>query len=345
MSDGLTYKAAGVDIAAQDKAAALFRDAVRATYTDAVLTAHADFGGMFALGPHHSDPVLVAGTDGVGTKLKIAFELDRHDTIGQDAVAMCVDDVVCQGARPLFFLDYIGSAERDPRRTAAIVTGVANACRQAGCALLGGEMAEMPGLYQPGEYDLVGFAVGVVERAEIIDGSRIAAGDLILGLASSGLHSNGYSLARKALLEAAGMSLGDHVAELGCTLGDELLRPTRLYTPALVAAFDAGLRPRGLAHITGGGLPDNIARAIPDGLCAVIRRDSFPHPPIFDLIRRAGNVAEAEMYHTFNMGIGMVAVCEPGQAQNLRASLERAGEAVYEIGRVEAGEETKVRLL
>ena len=344
MSDGLTYEAAGVDIAAQDKAAALFRDAVRATYTEAVIAGRADFGGMFALGRDYTDPVLVAGTDGVGTKLKIAFELDRHDSIGQDAVAMCVDDVVCQGARPLFFLDYIGSAERDPERTAAIVTGVARACKQAGCALLGGEMAEMPGLYRPGEYDLVGFAVGVVERAEIIDGAAIAAGDVILGLASSGLHSNGYSLARKALLEAAGMSLGDHVAELGCTLGEELLRPTRLYTPALVAAFDAGLRPRGLAHITGGGLPDNLARTIPDGLCAVIRHDGFPRPPIFDLVQRAGNVAEAEMHHTFNMGIGMVGVCEPGQAKDLRDALERAGETVYEIGRVEAGGEAKAQL-
>lgn len=337
MEQGLTYKDAGVDIGAQDEAGDMFADAVRDTHTDAVIRGLTDFGGMLALGRGYEDPVLVAGTDGVGTKLIIAFEMDKHDTVGQDLVAMCVDDVVCQGARPLLFLDYLGSAARDPKQTADIVTGVARACKQVGCVLLGGEMAELPGLYQPNEYDLAGFAVGIVERAEVVDGSQVAEGDVILGMASVGLHSNGYSLARKALLEVGGHSLEDHVEELGCTLGEELLRPTRLYAPAVVALLDDGLRPHAIAHITGGGLPDNLARCVPDGLCAVIERESFPHPPVFGMIQRLGGVAEQEMYRTFNMGIGMAAICEAGRAGAMRAALEASGEAVYDIGRVEAG--------
>lgn len=344
MDEGLTYRSAGVDIAAQDRAAALFSEAVRETYTDKVLRGLTDFGGMFALGRGYEDPVLVAGADGVGTKLLIAFALDQHDTVGQDLVAMCVDDIVCQGARPLFFLDYVGSAVRDPRQTAEIVRGVVEACRKVGCVLLGGEMAELPGLYRSGEYDLAGFAVGVVERAQVIDGSQVAEGDVILGLASDGLHSNGYSLARKALLEMGGYALGDFLPELDCTLGEELLRPTHLYSPALVAALDAGLRPHALAHITGGGLPDNVARCLPEGLRATIHRDAFPVPPIFGLIQEAGRVAEEEMLHTLNMGLGMVAICAAGEAAALRATQEAAGETVYEVGRVEAGGE-KVRLV
>ncbi len=344
MEQGLTYKDAGVDIQAQDQAASLFYEAVRDTYSDSVIRGLTDFGGMFALGRGYQDPVLVAGTDGVGTKLMIAFELGRHDTIGQDLVAMCVDDVVCQGARPVLFLDYIGSARRDPEQTAAIVRGVAAACKRVGCVLLGGEMAELPGLYRAGEYDLAGFAIGVVERAEIIDGSQVSEGDVVLGLASDGLHSNGYSLARKALLEAGGLRLGDTVPELGCSLGEELLRPTRLYAAAIVAALDAGSRPHALAHITGGGLPDNVARCIPNGLCAVIERDSFPHPPIFDLVLRLGGVAPEEMYHTFNMGLGMVAICAADKAGGLRAALEAAGETVFDIGRIETNCE-KVKLV
>lgn len=337
MEKPLTYKDAGVDIEAQDKAAALFGGAVRETYTDGVLSGLSDFGGMFALGKGYHDPVLVAGTDGVGTKLLIAFQMNKHDTVGQDLVAMCVDDIVCQGARPLFFLDYVGSAVRDPEQTAAIVTGVANACKAVGCALLGGEMAELPGLYRQQEYDLAGFAVGIVERADLIDGSQVAAGDVIFGLASDGLHSNGYSLARRALLDAGGYSLDSHIPELGCTLGDELLRPTHLYAPAIIHALDAGCKPHALAHVTGGGLPDNVARCIPEGLCAVIERDSFPHPPVFGMIQRCGSVEDAEMYRTFNMGVGMVAVCAPEDAGRLRSAFEAAGESVHEIGRIEAG--------
>jgi phosphoribosylformylglycinamidine cyclo-ligase len=339
--DHLTYRAAGVDIDAQDRAASLFAGAVRETYTDAVIQGLADFGGMFAL-RGYQEPVLVAGTDGVGTKLLIAFALQRHDTVGQDLVAMCVDDVVCQGARPLFFLDYLGSAVRDPEQTAAIVAGVAAACKVCGCALLGGEMAELPGLYRPGEYDLAGFAVGVVERSEIIDGSAVVAGDVLLGLASSGLHSNGYSLARKALLEVGGLGLDQHIPELGRTLGEELLEPTRLYTPALLAAFDAGLRPHGIAHITGGGLPDNTRRCIPEGLCAYVDCTRFPTPPVFELIARLGNVERPEMYRTFNMGIGMVLVVAPEQVGPLTEVLQAAGETVYCIGHVAPGAERVV---
>lgn len=341
--DHLTYRSAGVDIDAQDQAASLFAGAVRETYTDAVLRGLSDFGGMFAL-RGCKDPVLVAGTDGVGTKLLIAFALNRHDTVGQDLVAMCVDDIVCQGARPLFFLDYVGSAVRDPQQTAAIVAGVAAACKVCGCALLGGEMAELPGLYKPGEYDLAGFAVGVVERSEIIDGSAVAAGDVLLGLASSGLHSNGYSLARKALLEVGGLRLEQTIPELGRTLGEEMLEPTRLYTPALLAAFDAGLRPHGIAHITGGGLPDNTPRCIPPGLCAHVDCTSFPTPPVFELIARLGNVQRPEMYRTFNMGIGMVLVAAPDQVAPLTQVLQAAGETVYRIGHVAPGPE-KVALV
>jgi phosphoribosylformylglycinamidine cyclo-ligase len=344
MTDGLTYRQAGVDIDAQDKAASLFAAAVRDTYTDGVLTGLSDFGGMFALGQGFRDPVLVAGTDSVGTKLMIAFALDKHDTIGQDAVAMCVDDIICQGARPLFFLDYVGSAIRDPEQTAAIVKGVAAACKVCGCALLGGEMAELPGLYKAGEYDLVGFAVGVVERDQIIDGSAVAEGDVILGLASSGLHSNGYSLARKALLEVGGLALDQQVEELGRTVGEEMLEPTRLYAPAIVGLLQAGVRPHAIVHITGGGLPDNTRRCIPEGLCAEIRRDSYPIPPVFGLIQRSAKVAEPEMYRTFNMGIGMVLVCGAGEAEAIESELTKLGEKVYELGSVVAGQK-RVRLI
>lgn len=344
MTQGLTYRDAGVDIEAQTRAGQLFAAAVAQTHTEAVLRGLADFGGMMALGKRWRDPVLVAGADGVGSKLKIAFALDKHDTVGQDLVAMCVDDIVCQGARPLFMLDYIGSAERNPEVTAAVVRGVAEGCKLAGCALLGGEMAELPDLYHPGEYDLAGFAVGVVEREEVIDGSAVSEGDVVLGLASCGLHSNGYALARKVLLEVAGMALGQHVPELGCSLGEELLRPTRIYARSIIAVLDAGLRPHGLAHITGGGLPDNVARCIPEGLCATITRDSFPHPPIFGLIQRLGGVADPEMWRTFNMGLGMVLVCAPEEVAATQHALEAAGERVFTIGQVAAGS-PRVRLV
>lgn len=350
MPDSNTYKAAGVDIAAAETMLADVKDAVRATHDANVLKTLSDFGGLYALAGYH-EPVLVSGTDGVGTKLKIAFAMDRHDTIGQDLVAMCVDDVVVQGARPLFFLDYFGTGKLRPDIGAAVIKGIAAACRQAGCALIGGETAELPGFYADGEYDLAGFAVGAVEKSEIIDGSAVRQGDLIIGLGSSGLHSNGYSLARKVLLEeATGPDSGDaaaairplldeHVPELGRTLGEELLQPTRIYCADLVAMLDEGLRPHGMSHITGGGWPDNISRVIPDGLCAVCDKSAVPAPPIFGLIARRGAVAEQEMYRTFNMGLGMALIVEDVAAQMFVQFLSGRGVPVTIMGRIEQGPE------
>ena len=334
---GLTYRDAGVDIAAAEQMLSGVKAAVRRTHNAAVLHTLADFGGLYALGQYR-DPVLVAGTDSVGTKLKIAFAMGKHDTVGQDVVAMCVDDIVCQGARPLFFLDYLGIGKLDPGVATAVITGVAAACEQVGCALIGGETAELPSLYAEGEYDLAGFAVGVVERDEIIDGSAVREGDVILGLPSSGLHSNGYSLARKVLLEVGGLGLDLPVPELGRTLGEELLEPTRLYTRHLVAVLDAGLRPHGIVHITGGGWPGNISRVIPEGLCAVCDPATVSLPPIFPLIQRLGEVAEEEMYHTFNMGLGMVLVVAPEDAERCGEYLDQSAMAACHLGHVEAGE-------
>lgn len=338
----MTYRAAGVDIDAAERMLADVKQAVRATHNPSVLKTLADFGGLYALG-HYADPVLVSGTDGVGTKLKIAFALDKHDTIGQDLVAMCVDDIVVQGARPLFFLDYFATGKLQPETGAAVVRGIAAACAKVGCALIGGETAELPGLYADGEYDLAGFAVGVVERADIIDGSLVQDGDAILGLPSSGLHSNGYSLARKVLLEMAALPLGQHVAELGRTVGEELLEPTRLYAHDLVAMFEAGLRPHGITHITGGGWTGNINRVIPDGLCAVCEKAAVPVPPVFTLIGKLGNVAEEELYRAFNMGLGMALVVPANSVEAYRSFLTTRGVPVFLMGHVERGPE-KVRL-
>jgi phosphoribosylformylglycinamidine cyclo-ligase len=336
MTDQPTYQSAGVNIAAAEAMLADVKDAVRRTHTPGVLQTLSDFGGLYAL-TGYREPVLVSGTDGVGTKLKIAFALDRHDTIGQDLVAMCVDDIVVQGARPLFFLDYFATGKLQPETGAAVIKGIAAACEKAGCALIGGETAELPGFYAAGEYDLAGFAVGAVERSEIIDGSAVQAGDLILGLRSSGLHSNGYSLARKVLLEHAALDVNQHVAELGRPLGEELLEPTRLYCADLVAMLDEGLRPHGMSHITGGGWPDNIARVIPDGLCAVCERAAVPVPPICTLIQRLGGVAPDEMYHTFNMGVGMALIVEAAAAELFIQFLSERGVPVSVMGAIEAG--------
>jgi phosphoribosylformylglycinamidine cyclo-ligase len=335
MAEGkpLTYRDAGVDIGAADRMLADVTAAVRRTHTPNVLKTLADFGGLYALGQYR-DPVLVSGTDGVGTKLKLAFAMDRHDTIGQDLVAMCVDDIVCQGARPLFFLDYLGTGRLQPETGAAVIRGIAAACEQVGCALIGGETAELPGFYADGEYDLAGFAVGVVERDEIIDGSVVREGDVILGLQSSGLHSNGYSLARKALLDVGGLGLDLPVPEVGRALGEELLEPTRLYAQHLVALLDSGLRPHGLVHITGGGWPGNIPRVIPEGLCATCDPAKVPVPPVMGLIQRLGDVATEEMYRTFNMGIGMVLVLDETDAARCEAFLGGRGLASYRLGRV-----------
>lgn len=341
----LTYKDAGVDIEAGQRAVDLIRQAVQQTHNEQVLEGLADFGGMFALGSEYQDPVLVAGTDGVGTKLKIAFALDKHDTVGQDLVAMCVDDIVCQGAVPLLFLDYLATGELKPQTVAEIVGGVAAACELAGCVLLGGETAELPGFYAEGEYDMAGFTVGVVERDQIIDGSAVAAGDVVVGVASSGLHSNGYSLVRKVLLEVEGLSLKEHIPELGRTLGEELLEPTIIYAPALVALFQAGLRPRGLAHITGGGVPGNLERIIPEKLSAVVDRSALRPQPIFGLVQRLGNVPAEEMYRTFNMGVGMVLVVAPENGEKSIEHLSAAGLSSQVIGEVRSSGPEEPRVI
>ncbi|WP_277998694.1 phosphoribosylformylglycinamidine cyclo-ligase [Moorella sulfitireducens] len=334
---GLTYAAAGVDIAAGNRAVELMREHVRCTFRPGVLGDMGGFGGLFALEPgRYRQPVLVAGTDGVGTKLKIAFLMDRHDTVGIDAVAMCVNDILVQGAEPLFFLDYLAVGKMVPEKVAQIVAGVAAGCRQAGCALIGGETAEMPGFYPEDEYDLAGFAVGIVEREELLDGSRLRPGQVVLGLASSGLHSNGFSLARRVLLADAGYTLDWQVPELGRPLGEELLEPTRIYVGSLLPLIKEGLI-QGLAHITGGGLVENPPRILPEGLNMRLDWRSWPVPPVFRLIQENGRVPEAEMYRTFNMGLGMLAVVEAGDADRVKGSLEAAGEKVFVVGEIIPG--------
>ncbi len=337
MSDGATYEDAGVDIEAGERAVELMKAAVKSTHTRAVIAGLSDFGGMIGLGGDFAEPVLAAGTDSVGTKLKIAFALDIHNTIGHDCVAMCVDDIVCQGARPLLFLDYVGIGRLVPEVVAEIVEGVAEACRIAGCALLGGETAELPGMYAEGEYDLVGFAVGVMEREGIIDGSQVAAGDVLIGLPSSGLHSNGYSLARYVLFDNADLPLDEDSGLLGRTLGEELLEPTRIYAGSLVKLFDEGPLPHAIMHITGGGIGGNVARGIPDGLSARVDMSAFDRPAIFDLIQRTGNVEEAEMRRTFNLGVGMVLAVAESAADRTVEILSAKGEEPLIIGGVIEG--------
>ncbi|MFA5881474.1 MAG: phosphoribosylformylglycinamidine cyclo-ligase [Eubacteriales bacterium] len=340
MSDvkGMTYADAGVDINAGAEAVDLMKRHVKRTFRPEVLTDLGGFGGLFALNAaKYQDPVLVSGTDGVGTKLMVAFMVDRHDTIGIDAVAMCVNDVLVQGAEPLFFLDYLAVGKLVPERVADIVKGIAEGCCQAGCALIGGETAEMPGFYSPGEYDLAGFVVGVVDRVKIIDGSKITAGDMVIGLPSSGLHSNGYSLARKVLLEAGGWQVGSFVKELGRTVGEEMLEPTRIYVRQILPLLEK-YEIRGMAHITGGGLSENIPRILPAGCKVVLNPLAWPGKPVFSLIQKTGNIAVEEMNRTFNMGIGMVLVVPAAQAEAVMADLGGRGEKAYLIGKVEQGQ-------
>lgn len=340
MSDikGMTYADAGVDINAGAEAVDLMKRHVKRTFRPEVLTDLGGFGGLFALNAaKYKDPVLVSGTDGVGTKLMVAFMVDRHDTIGIDAVAMCVNDVLVQGAEPLFFLDYLAVGKLVPERVADIVKGIAEGCCQAGCALIGGETAEMPGFYSPGEYDVAGFVVGVVDRVKIIDGSKITAGDMVIGLPSSGLHSNGYSLARKVLLEAGGWQVGSFVKELGRTVGEEMLEPTRIYVRQILPLLEK-YEIRGMAHITGGGLSENIPRILPAGCKVVLNPLAWPGKPVFSLIQKTGNIAVEEMNRTFNMGIGMVLVVPAAQAEAVMADLGGRGEKAYLIGKVEQGQ-------
>lgn len=328
----LTYKDAGVDIDAGNEVVDRIRGLVESTRTSGVISAVGGFGGLFALPGGHKEPVLVSGTDGVGTKLKIAFATGIHGTVGIDLVAMCVNDILTCGAKPLFFLDYFATGVLAPEQAQTVISGIAEGCRLAGCALLGGETAELPGFYPAGEYDLAGFAVGVVERSEIINGQGISPGDRVLGLASSGLHSNGYSLARKAILEVLGLGLHERPTHLGATIGEAMLSPTRIYA-ACVTALCKQLRIKGLAHITGGGLVDNPPRILPPNLGFALEPSQWTVPPIFELIARAG-VSEEEMRRTFNLGIGMIVVVAPGDASRARAVAEDAGETVFDIGEV-----------
>ncbi|MDR1744594.1 MAG: phosphoribosylformylglycinamidine cyclo-ligase [Planctomycetota bacterium] len=349
----LSYKDAGVDIDVTNKLVGDYLRIVKSTYNPGVIRNDNGFGGLFRLqgapglfSRRWRDPVLVSGTDGVGTKLKIAFMMDKHDTVGIDLVAMSANDILVQGAEPMFFLDYIGIAKSDRRVLVDLVKGIADGCKQANCALLGGETAELPGLYAKGEYDLAGFAVGVVERKRLIDGSQVQAGDIIIGLPSSGLHSNGYSLARKALLEKGGLKPGSKIAELGCTLGEELLRPTRIYVKPVLAALGAYTtkRPiRALAHITGGGLLENVPRVLPPDCDAVFNLDAWEIPPVFRLIQKTGNVDEREMFRVFNMGLGMILVTTPPSVETVLGRLKKAGCKAKVVGRItEGGKEVRL---
>jgi phosphoribosylformylglycinamidine cyclo-ligase len=329
---GLTYRDAGVDIDAGDELVRRIKPLAERTRIAEQLGSLGGFAGLCALPAGMREPVLVSGTDGVGTKLKLAFLANKHDSVGIDLVAMCVNDIATSGARPLFFLDYFASGKLDVDTAEQVIAGIAEGCKQAGCALLGGETAELPGFYAAGEYDLAGFAVGVVEKSAIIDGSKVAPGDVVIGVSSSGLHSNGYSLARKALLEAAGLALDQVVPELGEPLVDALLRPTRIYVKAIQAALFAG-EVRSLCHVTGGGLPENLPRVLAPEVALELDPGSWRRPPIFDLIQQRAQVAEAEMYRTFNMGIGLVACVPERDADAVLRAFEGAGESAQRIGR------------
>ncbi len=335
-----TYKQAGVDINAGNEFLRRIRPLVRSTFRPEVLGDVGGFGGLFGLPPgRFKEPVLVSGTDGVGTKLKVAWMMNRHDTIGIDLVAMCVNDVLVCGAEPLFFLDYFATGKLSLPVGEAVVTGLTEGCKQAGCALIGGETAEMPSCYAEGEYDLAGFAVGVVERATLIDGRDIVPGDMIVGLASTGLHSNGYSLARRVLFEEAKLDMGAKVGGLESPLGETLLTPTRIYVKSVLALLKE-VPIKGLAHITGGGLTENLPRILPESCTARIAVASWPIPGIFDLVQQTGRVGDDEMYRVFNMGIGMAIVVAAKDADRLVASATKLGERAFRIGQiVNAGEQ------
>jgi phosphoribosylformylglycinamidine cyclo-ligase len=330
----LTYKQSGVDAAAGDELVERIKPLAAMTRIPEVVSDVGGFAGLCRVPADVEDPVLVSGTDGVGTKLKVAFATGLHDTVGFDLVGMCVNDVITCGARPLFFLDYFGTGRLDVAVAERVVGGIARACKECGCALLGGETAELPGMYAPGEYDLAGFAVGVVARKRIVDGARVAAGDVAIGLRSSGLHSNGFSLARKAIFEIAGMSAEDRPPELGGrAVGEALMTPTRLYAAAAQALLGAGVDVRAMSHITGGGLPGNVPRVLPEGLGLRLGQ-AWPHAPVFDLVRRAGQIGMAEMRSTFNMGVGYLVVVPPSDLPRARDVLVAAGEDPLELGTI-----------
>jgi phosphoribosylformylglycinamidine cyclo-ligase len=336
-AEPLTYREAGVDIDRQDEALRRIKGMVASARTPGVLSELGNFGGLFAPDWSRMErPVLVSSCDGIGTKLSVAFLTGVHDTVGRDLVNHCVNDILVQGATPLFFLDYVATGRLDPAVLADVVSGVARGCKEAGCALLGGETAEMPGFYSDGEYDVAGFIVGAVDREKLIDGKQVRPGDLLIGLPSAGLHTNGYSLARKILFERAGLAATDHVEAFETTVGQALLAEHRSYLACLTLPLERGWI-KGLAHITGGGIVDNVPRTLPEGTGARVERGSWPVPPLFTYLQRVGNVPEADMDRTFNMGLGMVAICDEGQARELAAHLKGLSEAHYRIGVVTSG--------
>jgi len=329
-----TYKSAGVDVEEGQKAVRLMKEAVKETFNDQVLTGLGGFGGLFQPDLRGmKEPVLVSGTDGVGTKLKIAFMTDRHDTIGQDCVAMCVNDILCQGAKPLFFLDYLATGKLEAEKANTIVTGIAKACKESGAALIGGETAEMPGFYSEGEYDLAGFVVGIVDKEKIITGDKVKKGDLLLGLSSSGIHSNGFSLVRKILLEDGKLDLNEYHEGLGGIAGEVLLTPTRLYGNAVTALLDQ-VEIHGISHITGGGFYENIPRMLPEDLGVELDREAIKVPRVFQVIQEMGRIDEKEMFSTFNMGVGMVIALDETEAEKALKLLPEMGEEAYVFGRV-----------
>ncbi|SFR69456.1 phosphoribosylformylglycinamidine cyclo-ligase [Anaeromicropila populeti] len=335
----MDYKNAGVDIEAGYKSVELMKEHIKGTMRKEVLTHIGGFSGAFSLESFKNmeKPTLVSGTDGVGTKLKVAFELDRHDTIGIDCVAMCVNDIACAGGEPLFFLDYIACGKNEPEKIAKIVSGVAEGCKQANAALIGGETAEMPGFYPVDEYDLAGFAVGIVDEKDLINGKDLRKNDVIIGMASSGIHSNGYSLVRK-IFNIKEQYLNTYVESLGSTLGETLLTPTKIYVKALSDLKAANIKVKACSHITGGGFYENVPRMLSDGFHAVLRKKSYPVPPIFKMLQEDGDVAEHVMYNTFNMGIGMMVVVDPLDVDAAMATIKAAGETPYIIGEIISGE-------
>ncbi len=335
----MDYKNAGVDIEAGYQSVELMKKYVKETMRPEVLGGLGGFSGAFSLGAikNMEKPTLVSGTDGVGTKLKLAFIMDKHDTVGIDCVAMCVNDIACAGGEPLFFLDYIACGKNYPEKIATIVKGVADGCKQAGAALIGGETAEMPGFYPLDEYDLAGFAVGVVDEKDLITGENIKPGDTLIGIASSGVHSNGFSLVRR-IFDMTSESLKTYYDELGTTLGEALLAPTKIYVKALKSVKEAGVTVKGCSHITGGGFYENIPRMLPEGVRAVVRKESYEVPAIFKLMQKIGGLEEKMMYNTYNMGLGMVLAVDPSDADKTVAALETAGEKAFVVGSVEAGE-------
>lgn len=335
----MDYKKAGVDIEAGYQSVELMKEHIQKTMRPEVLTNIGGFSGAFSMSAFKDmeKPTLVSGTDGVGTKLKLAFVMDKHDTVGIDCVAMCVNDIACAGGEPLFFLDYIACGKNFPEKIAQIVKGVADGCAQSNAALIGGETAEMPGFYPEDEYDLAGFAVGVVDEKNLITGKELKAGDVLIGMASSGVHSNGFSLVRN-VFDMSKESLHTYYGELGKTLGEALLAPTKIYVKALRMIKEAGTRIKACSHITGGGFYENVPRMLPEGVNAVIEKDSYPIPPIFTLLAKTGEIDEKMMYNTYNMGIGMIVAVDPSDVDKTMEAIKAAGETPYVIGRTEAGE-------